>query len=136
MTAKECKEMFTSVFNKYCCEMWIHEGDPGRGNGACSYIIRREIVLPVGTINNPDEWSVLVLLHEIGHIKTNTPKMKTYEKEYRAIQWSANEAKKIGLEVKKEWKEAYQNYIFKKRDMSIKRNAKNVVDKESLIVKW
>lgn len=136
MTKKECKELFRSVYNKYCHDMWIHEGDPGRGNGACAYIIRREIILPEGTLDNPEEWDILVLLHEVGHIKTNNPKMKTYEKEYRAVQWSANEAKKIGLNVRKEWKDAYQDYVFRKRDMSVKKNAKNVASKESLVIKW
>lgn len=136
MTAKECKEMFTNVYNKYSRDMWIHEGDPGPGNGACAYLIRREIILPEGTFDHPEEWDILVLLHEVGHIMTNDRKMKTYEKEFHAVQWSADEANRIGLPVEDLWKTAYQDYIWRKRDMSIKRKAKNVASKESLTVKW
>ena len=136
MTDKECKAVFNSVFDQYSKEMWIHEGDPGRGNGACAYIIRREIILPEGTFESPEEWDILVLLHEVGHIKTNTPKMKTYEKEYRAVQWSATEARKLGLHIRGEWRKAYQEYIWKKRQMCINRKGKNVASKESLVIQW
>ncbi len=85
MSPEKCKELFFQIYNKYSQEMWIHEGDPGRGNGACAYLIRREIVLPEGTFSHPEEWDILVLLHEVGHIKTNKPKMKTYEKKKPSI---------------------------------------------------
>ena len=136
MSPEKCKELFFQVYNKYSPEMWIHEGDPGRGNGACAYLIRREIVLPEGTFSHPEEWDILVLLHEVGHIRTNKPKMKSYEKEYHAVQWSAKEAKRIGLPVKELWKEAYQDYIWKKRQLSINRKGKNVARKEELVVEW
>ena len=136
MTREKCWELFEQICNKYRQEMWIHAGDPGRGNGACSYIIRREIILPQESIDNPGEWDVLMLLHEIGHIKTNSPKMKTYEKEYHAVQWSAREAKRIGLNVREEWRKAYQEYIWKKRELSIKLKGKNVADREALMVSW
>ena len=62
--------------------------------------------------------------------------MRTYEKEYLAVQWSAREANKIGLHIQGIWKTAYQKYIWKKRQMCINKNGKNVASKESLIVDW
>ena len=136
MTTKQCKEMYKKIFDKYSGEMWIHEGDCGADNVAYSYIIRREIVVPDGCFSHPNEWDVFALLHEIGHVKTNHPKMKRYEKEFYATQWSAIEAKKIGFKIKEEFKSVYQAYIWDKRQMSINMKAKSVAKKEDLIVKW
>ena len=136
MTKRECKELFAKIYNKYSKEMWIHEGDCGPDNVAYSYILRREIVLPHECFSNPREWDILVLLHEIGHIKTNNHKMTRYEKEFHATQWSATEAKKIGFNVKNEWKDVYQGYIWDKRQISINMKAKNVAAKEDLVIKW
>ena len=44
MSPEKCKELFFQIYNKYSQEMWIHEGDPDRGNGACAYLLRREMV--------------------------------------------------------------------------------------------
>lgn len=136
MNYMERKRMFDNICNFYSRNIWIHVGDCGADGRAFSYVIRREIVLPESAFRNPSEWDILALLHEIGHIKTNTQKMKVYEKEYYATQWAANEAKRIGFYVSPEWKKAYQEYIFEKRQNCINRKGKNVVDKNKLIIKW
>ena len=136
MTVRERKQMFTQIYNKHCREMWIHEGDCGPDNRAFSYILSREVVLPPGTFENPSEWNIFALLHEIGHIKTNNPKMKVYEKEYHATQWQAIEARKIGFCPSQLWKDTYQEYIWEKRQMCINKKGKNVASKEALIIKW
>ena len=132
MTLNERKRIFNNICNKYSNEIWIHPGDCGKDNRAYSYISRREIVLPEDSFSTPSEWAILVLLHEIGHIKTNTSQMKECEKEFYATQWSAIEAKKIGLTIQSSWKKAYQSYIWGKR----RGNSKNALSKEDLVVKW
>ncbi len=136
MTANERKAMFNSIYNRYSGEMYIHSGDCGPDNRGYSYVMRREIVLPKESFTSPSEWQILELLHEIGHVKTNTHRMKVYEKEFRATQWSATEAKKLGLPIKQLWRDAYQQYIWDKRQMCINRRGKNVPEKEDLIIQW
>ena len=136
MTFKERKQMFDRIYQRYCGEMWIHGDENAAEDEAYSYIIRREIVLPKKAFSNPSEWMILVLLHEIGHIKTNTRNMKVYEKEFTATQWSAKEARRIGFCVRNEWKNVFQDYIWDKRQNCINRNGKNVASKESLVVVW
>lgn len=136
MTYKERKEMFTQIYNKYSKTINIHGGDCGKDNRAFSYIAHREIVLPESSFKNPSEWAILVLLHEIGHVLTNTTKMRTYEMEYLATQWSAIEAKKLGLRIRPEWKDAFQDYIWEKRQLYINHNGKGIPSKESLVIKW
>ncbi len=136
MTINERKELFTKLYKKYSKEMFIHSGDCGPDNRGYSYVMRREIVLPKESFTNPSEWQILELLHEVGHVKTNTRRMKLYEKEFQAIQWSANEAKKLGFPIKQLWRDAYQQYIWDKRQMSINRRSKKVPEKEDLIIQW
>ncbi len=136
MTVNERKALFTQLYNKYSREMYIHSGDCGPDKRAYSYVMRREIVLPEESFNNPSEWQILELLHEVGHVKTNTHRMKVYEKEFLATQWSANEAKKLGFPIKQLWRDAYQQYIWDKRQMCINRKGKNVPEKEDLIIQW
>ena len=134
MNKEECRRIFQSIFNQYSKEMWIHSG--GCEDRSYSYIVRREIEMPKSVFENPDEWDIITLLHEIGHIKTNNHKMKVYEKEYYATQWSANKAREIGFVVKKEFREVYQTYIWDKRQMCINKKGKNVPNKAELIIKW
>lgn len=128
--------LFNKIYLKYANEMWIHAGDCGKDKRAHSIVSKKEVVVPMGTFSNPAKWDILVLLHEIGHIKTNKDSMKVYEKEFLATQWAANEAKNWGFKIEKEWKQIYQNYIWEKRDMCIRKGGKNVADKNELVVKW
>ncbi len=136
MTTVERKKLFTELYNKYSKEMYIHSGDCGPDNRAYSYISRREIVLPEESFSNPSEWAILELLHEVGHVKTNTRRMKVYEKEFLATQWSADEARKLGFPVKQLWRDAYQQYIWDKRQICINHKGRHVADKAALIVQW
>lgn len=136
MNARERKQIFNQIREQYSKEMWIREGDCGLDKRPYSYVMHRIIVMHEGTFESPTEWDILTLLHEIGHVKTNTQKMKVYEKEYSATQWSAYEARKIGIPVNDLWREAFQDYIWKKRQMCINKKGKNVANKEALIVKW
>ena len=122
--------LFSKIYLEYCQEMWIHAGEPGCG--FYSYIIAREVVVPPEAFRHPDQWDVFALLHEIGHIKTNTVRQKRYYQEYLATQWAIQEAKKIGLKVPKSFIYTYQKYIWDWRDRSIKLKGKNVHSKEEI----
>lgn len=84
------------------------------------------------TICNPSEEDLMDLLHEIGHIITNKPKMKRCTEEYLATQWAIDNAQKFGMKFTNKRIEEFQNYIFKWRETSIKHNAKNVPTKKQL----
>jgi hypothetical protein len=122
--------LFHDIYVKYHNQMWIHSGNTGCG--FYSYILSREVVVPPEAFQNPDVWDVFALLHEIGHIKTNTVKQKRYYQEYLATQWAIEEAKKIGFKVPKTYLDIYQNYIWKWRETSIKLRGKNILDKEEV----
>lgn len=92
----------------------------------------REIVVPKQCFKNPDSWDVFALLHEIGHVLTNTTKMKRCLQEYLATQWAIEKAREIGLPVSKSTIRCYQNYIWKWRERSIKAKGKDVPSKEEL----
>lgn len=136
MTKTQRIAMYKKIYDKYCNEMWIHCEYCGENRRAYSYVSLREIVVPLGVFSDPSEWDLLVLLHEIGHIKTNKESMKMYWKEYLATQWAADEAKKWGLPIKPLYKEAFQNYIWEKRERSIACRGKKVHSKEAITVKW
>ena len=127
MKASRLKNMFYEIYYKYYRSMLIHSGDD-----FYSYIIAREVVVPQKAFNNPREWDIFALLHEIGHVITNNPKQKRCLQEYLATQWAIREAKKIGFAVPQSFITIYQNYIWKWRDTSLKCKGKNVPTKEEL----
>ena len=130
MNKSELTSMFYKIFNKYCKQMWIRSGI--KGNGYCSYIEEKEVVIEPHMFLNPDEWGIFATLHEIGHIMTNTTKMKRCTQEYLATQWAIDEAKRIGFNVPKDYIETYQDYIWNWRDRAIKLKAKVVPTVEEL----
>ena len=136
MRKRERVKMFNAIYDKYRKEMRIYPGDCGPDNIAYSYVSLRTIVMPEKAFSDPSEWDILCLFHEIGHIKTNTDNMKVVQKEYLATQWAADEAKKWGFHIKQLYKDAYQDYIWEKRDLSIKHRGKNVPSREAVRVRW
>ena len=130
MSQNELMRLNYSIYLDYAKEMLIffcNEPDD-----FCSYLKSRRVCLPADTFSNPTVWSVFAFLHEVGHIKTNTTKMKRYEQEYHATQWAIKEAKRRGFKVPKNIINIYQKYIWKWRETSIKHKAKNVCAKEDL----
>ena len=136
LTKTERITKYNRIYLKYCNEMWIHCGDCGEDRRAYSYVSLREIVVPMGVFSDPSEWDLIVLLHEIGHIKTNKESMKMVVKEYLATQWMADESKKWEIPVKKLYADAFQKYIWEKRKLSIARGGKNVPSEEELAIRW
>ncbi len=130
------KDLFECICRMYGREMFIHSGKMAPDESGYSYVSLREVVLPERAFHNPTGWDALTLLHEIGHIKTNRDRMKVYEKEYLATQWSADEAKKWGFTIIERWKKTYQEYIFSKRTMCIRKGGKNVPPERELMIRW
>ena len=121
--------MFMQLYNAYGKYATIHVSDDEE---AYCYIQSKIIVLPRKTFLNPEAWEIFAFLHEIGHIMTNTNKMKRCTQEYLATQWAISESKKMGFKVPKSFIKTYQNYIWKWRETSIKHRGKNVPTREEL----
>ena len=96
----------------------------------------KTIELPEYIKTHPTEWSLFAFLHEIGHIMTNSTKMKRCVQEYLATQWAINEAKRIGFIIPDSFLKTYQNYILKWRTTGIKCGANNVPSCEELTLKY
>lgn len=126
--------LFNLILSKYRRFAYIHyEPD---NNEFYSYIMAREIVLPQRAFSHPTDWDVFAFLHEIGHVMTNTPKMKRCQQEFLATQWAINEAKMIGFIIPEKFISTYQNYIWNWRESAIKRRAKSIQTKEELTLKY
>lgn len=116
--------IWNRIYQNYSMNIWIHTGSkPGE---FYSYLLRREIVVPEECFKNPDSWDIFALLHEIGHIQTNTKNMKRCEEEYYATQWAIKEAKRIGFEYPNNILDCYQKYILNWRERGINRGAKSI----------
>ena len=136
MTDHEIFMMYHTMFQEYSAEnIWIRFIEI-EDNRAYSCVKSRIISMPARSFLHPTGWDILCLLHEVGHIMTNTPKMRVFECEFFATQWAAEEAKKWGGVVKDLWKNTYQKYIWDKRKDCIRRRGKNVPDMENLIISW
>ncbi len=139
MTKTQAKKMFDDIVSYYESKEDIaflegsHNND---GERACAYFDIKVVLFPAYKMEHPTEWEVLDLLHEIGHVETNTEEMPRYEREFRATQWAANRAKELKISVKKLYKETYQDYIFDTRTEDLKRKGTKRISKEKLIVKW
>ena len=130
MKQAEKSFMFYKIYLKYSKQMHIHAGD--KDCGFYSYINAKEVVIPPDVFAKPKEWDIFALLHEIGHILTNTNKMKRCTQEYLATQWAIEEAKRIGFPIPKSYINIYQNYIWKWREVSVNMKSKNIPSKKEL----
>lgn len=96
----------------------------------------KTIYIPSSDFLNPDVRIIFDLLHEIGHLETNTKGMKRFEEEYYATEWAIAESKKIGINLSDKDKNSFQNYIWKWMDTARKLKAKNIPDNSCFILKW
>ncbi len=130
----ELMNLQTKLIRKYRDEgIKIDTGDYPR---AYCYVETKTIKFNYDSLFEPDEESLFDLLHEVGHIKTNTSKMKSCEREYYATVWAIKEIKKYGYMITDQRKREYQNYIWKFRETAIKHRAKVVPTKEEMTLKW
>lgn len=86
--------------------------------------------------DNPTNETIFTLLHEIGHIKTNTKEMKRCEEEFYATDWAIKEFKKLNLSLSKNRQREYQEYIYKYRNYAEKRKCKNIPTIEEMTLNW
>lgn len=133
MTLEKRRVLFNRIYMKYRNDAWIH---CGANNKFAACLEEKYIVVPQGVFTNPSEWDIFALLHEVGHIKTNTTQMKRYYQEYLATQWALDESKNWGFEVYKYFIDVYQEYIYKWRERSIKLKGKKIHSKEELLLKY
>lgn len=130
MQREKLKNLHNYLYATYSKDISIEFGD--EDDSYYSYIMSRRIILPKLIRSKQTEWSLFAFLHEIGHVLTNTNKMKRCTQEYLATQWAIKEAREIGFNVPKMFLETYQDYIWKWRETSIKHRGKNVPTKEEL----
>ena len=132
MTRKKLIYLHNLIYNKYSPSMIItYENDE---DVFWSRIDSKEVALPVDVKAHPTEWSLFAFLHEIGHVLTNTEKMKRCYQDFLATEWALKEAKRIGFDVPKEYIDIYQEYIWKWRSTGIKLKGKNMPSKQSLLL--
>lgn len=76
--------------------------------------------------------SLFELAHEIGHIMTNTSKMRRCESEFYATVWAIQELNNYGLQISEKQLNAYQRYIYRELDRGLRRGGGNYLSKEEL----
>ena len=127
-----CNLLMAQIWLKYCSVYKFCFED-------CSphcYLKEKEIYFPIKRFQNPDKRDVFDMLHEIGHLETNSKGMKRCEEEYYATKWAIQEMKKYGFDLGQKDKQIFQNYIWKWRETGLKLKAKNMPSKEELILVW
>lgn len=102
------KELFYSIIKHYSK---IYGIDFTRERTFC-YPRLKIIVINVDDFINPNEDIIFDFLHEVGHLKTNTPKMIKCEEEYYATEWAIKEIKKYGIYPTYKRLLEYQLYIY------------------------
>lgn len=89
---------------------------------AFCYIGSNEIYVPEMYRDYPSLVHVFDILHEVGHLETNTLDMETYQMEYLATVWALNAARKERIYVAPMTIANYQRYICGWRDKSPNKN--------------
>lgn len=82
----------------------------------------KEIYIPEMYREYPSLVYVFDVLHEVGHLETNTLDMETYQMEYLATVWALNAASKARIYVEPMTIANYQRYICDWRDKSPNKN--------------
>lgn len=130
---KILNEIMNDIINKYKNEIdFRFTNEPV----SYCYVPEKIIYMYFKGFLNPDVSFIFDILHEVGHIKTNTKGMKRCEEEYYATEWAIKEIKKIGLKLPNKRKQEFQDYIWKWREIGIKLKAKKIPSKEQLILIW
>ena len=103
---------------------------------AYCYLETRTIYINLNDFIFPTNRSIFDLLHEIGHIKTNTSKMRRFEEEYSATKWAIVQAKKYNITLSLSDRKDFDDYILGLVDSCRKRNGKNIPDNSELLLDW
>lgn len=108
MTVMDYMKIQNDIFDEYN----KYSVAPTVANRASAVIGSNIIIFPISKRENPDENSIFDLLHEIGHLETNSASMKTVDKEFLATVWAIEKIKEYNIKLSKERKELWQNYIY------------------------
>lgn len=131
MDKQRLTDLHNQLYLKYKKEMIIIFDDVPEDDFG-SYIESKVVILPKKIKTKQSEWTLFAFLHEIGHVKTNTPNMKRCEQEFYATQWAIDEARRIEFKIPKSFLYTYQEYIWKWRERGIKSRAKKIPTREQL----
>lgn len=112
---KEIKELLSYYTHKYNVIIVSN-------NYSYCYLDEDNIYLNISVLQNPTIDNVFEFLHEVGHLETNTTKMKRCMQEYLATQWAIDEYQKYGIKPSKETIDIYQEYIYGWRERYISRS--------------
>ena len=103
---------------------------------AYCYLQTKRIYINLNDFLNPTYRSLFDLLHEIGHIKTNTNKMRRFEEEYYATVWAISKYKKYNIKLSSSDKRDFDKYIIKLAETCRKRKGKNIPNNNDLVLNW
>lgn len=70
------------------------------------------IGIPESAINSSHPLDIFRLLHEIGHCETYQLKHTKATREFEATQWAINHSKKYNVNISKQNKTIFQDYIY------------------------
>ena len=135
MDEKQLRKLHNLVWINYHNQMEIVFEDVEEDDFG-SYLISRRVSLPKIIIAHPTEWSLFAFLHEVGHIMTNTTKMKRCEQEFLATQWALKEAKRIGFHVPEAYVRVYQQYIWNWHEAGRRLKGRSMKTTEELTLKY
>lgn len=103
-------------------------------NGCEADIKERCVYLSRYWYENPDTSFLFVLLHEIGHIKTNKPLELRSMKEFKATKWALKNRKKYSVrKPSKKTMSIYQNDVFKWYNIETILGEKHALSKTDLM---
>ena len=103
---------------------------------AYCYLDSKKIYINLNDFIYPTYRSLFDLLHEIGHIKTNTNRMRRFEEEYFATEWAIVQAKKYNIILSSYDKQDFDDYIISLANSCRKRHGKNVPNNCELLLNW
>ncbi len=134
---KKYHDWFLDVYLSYFSEIKVFFDT---SDDFYSYVPEKEIHMPKKILDSYfkdiTEWDLFAYLHEIGHIETNTTKMKRYYQEYLATEWAIKKSKEIGFKPSHRILNIYQDYIWKWRDFSERRSKTLVMSAVSLAINY
>ena len=91
---KKYKEKRNIIINKYNKYKFIINN---KTDESYTYIGENNIYISGKDWNRNSYDGLFIILHEIGHLETNTLKMSKAKREFEATKWAINESKKLNM---------------------------------------
>ena len=131
MVITNYKKIRDNLIKKYSTKYVIYT-DCQDDNSWCN-LWRQEINFREEEYDDPSNLTIFILLHEIGHLETNTLFMPQCEKEFLATQWAIKEMKKLKF-VPPVWvQKEYQKDIWNKCNKDFPKDRKK---RKELTLVW